>query len=62
LSFAAAGVTDEQLLATQHTKISGIKPHFVMDSFGDLRRVAAEALQQQQQQKQQQQSYTAAAT
>ncbi|KAF6254539.1 phosphoglycolate phosphatase [Scenedesmus sp. NREL 46B-D3] len=49
------GVTDQQKLAAQHSSSSGIKPHFVMDSFGDLRRVAREALQQQQQQKQQQQ-------
>jgi hypothetical protein len=48
LSLVTAGVTDEQLLASQHSSSSGIKPHFVMDSFGDLRRVAAEALQQQQ--------------
>uniref|UniRef100_A0A383VYD3 Phosphoglycolate phosphatase n=2 Tax=Tetradesmus obliquus TaxID=3088 RepID=A0A383VYD3_TETOB len=41
------GVTDEQLLVAQRGSSNGVKPHFVMDSFGDLRRVAQQALQQQ---------------
>jgi hypothetical protein len=47
LMLLAAGVTDEQLLAAQYSSSSGVKPHFVMDSFGDLRCVAKEAMQQQ---------------
>lgn len=46
--YLCTGVTDEQELAVQQNSSDGIKPHYIMDSIGDLAAVAQQAMQQQQ--------------